>query len=681
MKTVRCLIICVLASLLSISLYSQTKYGLIVAIGEYGDPKIPTVNSVNDIPLIENVLLKNDFDKKNIMYLINEKATKDGIVKTIREELGKKLTTGDIVVIHFSAHGIGFKDFNGDENDGFDETIVCYDTPYQLPNEYKGEKHLVDDEIKILLTELRQKLGSKGQLLVLVDACYSGTIARSNDRFRTFAPLEEGKKNVVGGVKASPNKEKPNGINDGTNNENADLAPCIVISASSQDEPNSETKDIAGNPVGSLSYSFSKAMTQSISNINYKVLFDRIKAEMAVCVPRQTPQAEGNLNKLIFSETLSTALTTEGAYFSPKKYLTDSTFVLDAGGLAEIFTGAVLDLYPVGANLTDSTKIKATGTVISATEFESTVKLNKPLKESDIMASWLVVKAKSFTSIQQKVFLLIKDAAKVQNLLKDDKIIQFVEQKDVFFADLFVQEGKSAFGEYQLLYIFKNIEDTVVLKLPDSKPETIAKALKNNIIPYAKSNYLRAITQVNSNLEVELQIVPISYKMSNNRPIITQKHTENSVLSEGGQIIMKEGTVFILRAINHGVQKAYLNIIDIQPDNSINLLIPDENTAAADISIMPQDTIDFENFLFQISAPYGADMFKLVASAKPFTNLRDIFGNTANRSAASSRGNNSPFEALLIETMDVGTRAVKRLNVPTGDINVYTKVIQVVPEK
>jgi hypothetical protein len=72
-------------------------------------------------------------------------------------------------------------------------------------------------------------------------------------------------------------------------------------------------------------------------------------------------------------------------------------------------------------------------------------------------------------------------------------------------------------------------------------------------------------------------------------------------------------------------------------------------------------------------------MFKLISSARPLDNVKDIFGSTETLSAACSRGNSSPFEALLVATMDIGTRGVRRMNVPTGDINVYTRVIRVVP--
>ena len=70
-------------------------------------------------------------------------------------------------------------DDNGDEIDGYDESLVPYDAPMNYQKGvYEGENHLIDDEFGVLLSELREKVGPAGNVLTIIDACYSGTITR-----------------------------------------------------------------------------------------------------------------------------------------------------------------------------------------------------------------------------------------------------------------------------------------------------------------------------------------------------------------------------------------------------------------------------------------------------------------------------------------------------------------------
>ena len=87
-----------------------------------------------------------------------------------------------MVYIHFSGHGQLVTDVNGDEKDGWDEAWIPYDAYLHYDGSRdKGEKHLIDDEINALLTAIRNKIGSEGKMLVVVDACHSGDSSRGQD--------------------------------------------------------------------------------------------------------------------------------------------------------------------------------------------------------------------------------------------------------------------------------------------------------------------------------------------------------------------------------------------------------------------------------------------------------------------------------------------------------------------
>ncbi len=674
MKTYRIILFCLLIFNV-LNSFSQTKHALIVAIGSFQEANIPAISSTNDVAFVKNALVKHGFRIENIISLVNENATKDLIINELQTNLISKIKEGDVVIIHFSSHGIGIKDQNGDETDGTDETIVCYDTPYFLPKNYLGEKHLTDDELNILLTKIRTKLGKKGQVLLQVDACYSGTISRGNERFRSFiSPNED--KTVSKGSEPSPLKMKTPGLIESQAFDINNLASLVVISASSAYETNSETSDMQGNAVGSLSYAFSKAMQRS-SNSNYAMLFDGIKSEMAIIVPRQTPQIEGDVNEAVFNNSSLGAKNENKEWYKAKNYLSDTTFVLNAGGLAEIMEGSLVELVANASNSSDSNVVLATGKVISANEFESQILLSQSLTETEIMQANVLITSRSFAGLHQKVLLSLKNSKQIETLLANEKIIQFIKPENIFSADVLVEEYTFSKEKSKLVFLFKNIDDSVFVNLPDTKPETIAEIVKNKVFAYAKSNYLRAISQLNPNLNVELKIIPINYEIIGEEVKITKKFDEKSIISDGGQLFLKEGSVFILRAINKGSEKAYLNIIDIQPNNDISLLLPNENLQAEDLFLNPNDSIDFEEYIFQVSPPYGADMLKLIASQKPMPNLVHIFSNTPNRSLSTTKSN-SPFEILLHETHNNESRSLKKINIPANDMNVCTKIIQVV---
>src|SRR5262245_55038200 len=83
------LTICTLLFLFCISAsQAQTKRALIIAIGDYPDPEKNgwrQINSTNDVPLIENALLRQNFLPQNITSLVDVQATKTGIENALNE--------------------------------------------------------------------------------------------------------------------------------------------------------------------------------------------------------------------------------------------------------------------------------------------------------------------------------------------------------------------------------------------------------------------------------------------------------------------------------------------------------------------------------------------------------------------------------------------------------------------
>lgn len=168
-----------LIMLLSFRLSAQTKRALVIGIGEQVDKSWAKINGDKDVPYVQRMLKKAGYT--DIRTLVNKQATKAGIVAAFKR-LTAKCVAGDIVYIHFSGHGQLVTDVNGDEKDGWDEAWIPYDAYLHYDGTRdKGEKHLIDDEINALLTAIRNKIGSEGKMLVVVDACHSGDSSRGQD--------------------------------------------------------------------------------------------------------------------------------------------------------------------------------------------------------------------------------------------------------------------------------------------------------------------------------------------------------------------------------------------------------------------------------------------------------------------------------------------------------------------
>ena len=170
----RYIFVCLLFLIPSTFIFSQTKRALVIGLGEQLDPSWGKINGDKDVLYILDMLNKAGYT--NISTIINSQATKEGIVSAFNK-LVKESKTGDIIYIHFSGHGQRVTDVDGDEDDGLDESWIPYDAYQKYCRKDHGEKHLIDDEVNLLLTNIYYKVGRKGKILVVVDACHSGDSA------------------------------------------------------------------------------------------------------------------------------------------------------------------------------------------------------------------------------------------------------------------------------------------------------------------------------------------------------------------------------------------------------------------------------------------------------------------------------------------------------------------------
>ena len=179
MKKVWCLILLIFLPLFAFNAWGQSRHALLIGIGNYPeDSGWNLIHVNNDISIIRDALIRQGFSSENVLQLIDSEATKENILLSF-DKLSGRCQVGDVVYLHFSGHGQQITDLNGDEEDGFDESWIPYDAKkVYASGVYEGENHLTDDELNTYFTKLRVRVGARGKIIIVADACHSGSGSR-----------------------------------------------------------------------------------------------------------------------------------------------------------------------------------------------------------------------------------------------------------------------------------------------------------------------------------------------------------------------------------------------------------------------------------------------------------------------------------------------------------------------
>lgn len=142
---------------------------LLIGINAY--PTRPLNGPLNDVALMRSVVDELGFAPAQVLVLDEQAATAAGILDAIDEWLIAGTAPGDRALLYFSGHGTQIDDLDGDEGpEGRDEALVAIDFD---PNG-RGQGLVTDDEIAASLARLADR-----KVTLIVDACFSGTIARA----------------------------------------------------------------------------------------------------------------------------------------------------------------------------------------------------------------------------------------------------------------------------------------------------------------------------------------------------------------------------------------------------------------------------------------------------------------------------------------------------------------------
>jgi hypothetical protein len=628
----------------------QERHSVIIALSDYWKygHYWNDISSKNDAVLLKSALLAQGFKVNNI-HIVSDAETKADILKALDQYVLKKAASGDFVHVHYSGHGQQVADLNGDEVDGYDEALVPLSAPsrpkYKDKNDkeftYGGNQHLLDDELGGYLRKVRELLGPKGELLVTIDACHSGTATRGLSIARGTS------------IKIEPEGFKPSAILKGENGwldtktGSEPLAEMVTFYASGSQELNYEFRANDGKNYGPLSYAFASAVSQGYLNRSFEELFYRVKQKMVEVAPKQSPFADGLKSYLIGGDsTVATHWVTD--------WKSNTEFELGSGFLMGITEGSLVEGISKSGKrwtgrISKSEATKAVGQILQKSFFDSEstafVKLILPSFNKTSTICLDVDRKDDQETLKSSLnqFEFDKTNCRFQVSLKNNRL-SVVNRQDIELYGEIPKRDKNG----QLL------------------GATIDQ-LRKLLSKVATNEMLRAASLDEPSLNAVLDFYLLEPKSGVKAPSKLEDFKSRERLSSTqGALNVSAGSFLEFRITNKCAVPFYYALIDIEPDGNATFLMPRGGRSADEYYLKPGQSNDARNQFFTIGPPYGYETMKLIISDKRI----DWNGLYATRSEAEEP---TEFEKAIQEMMNgvSGTRSSTDGSDPRVDISTY----------
>ena len=628
--------------------FSQNKHAIIVAIADYptnekGETVWKDLSSNNDVDLVKAMLKEQLFQESNCAFLIDKEATPENLDKAF-ESLIVKLKEGDIVYFHYSGHGQQVADIKpkkrkgivgGDEIDGYDEAFALYNAPmtFDKNGTYEMEHHYVDDQMKVHFDNIRKKIGAKGQVVLVIDACHSGTSTRGSDD-----PSVRGSIEVCAPANWKRSTEKDTSEAFGTDfsyETNQPMGKMVAFFGCKAEQVNNEFKPEGSETrYGSLTYFLIQGMKNLGENASYTNLFSEVRKNMLLSFNgKQLPEIEGDdLNQAIFSNTFITTkpfFNVESIYFNEVN--------LDAGSLAGLSIGDELGLFSTEVNNPKDAKALFEGKITELSAMKAKIKLSNGIEDSksNIGLYRAFIQKKGSTGAEIKVKLELKKHKKeLETRLESMSNIQLVKT-DYNFLVKEVDGGK--------VIIYVGLDENMPLK--NMKPMTVKGTEQyDSLVLFLKQasqiEMLRKLNCSDANIDFDVKFL---------------NGNGNEVFSD---------LEYIIEVTNTGNDQFSMQIIEIEPNSKINVL----PAPSFNFTLLPNGK---RNIKLKFSAdPPGMEQLLLIATPSKI----DLSPLVELGKEIKTRGSsNSP----LVEFINTNSSGTRGLSSDPGEVTVKPLIFEI----
>ncbi len=614
------------------------KHALLIGISKYQSDGYAELSSDRDIALMTETLKKQGFADKNIHPLLNKDATLAGI-KNAFAKLIAAVNPGDIVVVHFSCHGRQVMAQSFTKLSGIDECAVPYDAPFSV--DVDDEKELAKAipmflrgyELGNLLKNTRARLGAKGDLAVFLDFCYSGSASRGETTVRGGAPALVPSKKFTNTMRRADSTQWLSEIQN-TSDAKA-LSPFVVISATKPDEQDAQAYDTTLKAqIGSLTDAVARAFSQLSPNTTYREFFASIQNRMYTTVPDQHPMIEGDGQN---RQLLGGDFVVQKPYIEIESILPGKKTVrLKAGTLMGLGIGSKLAIYPAGTNDPSKQKELTRGVITKAQSFYSELTLDAPVTFDNPVNGWAFIREQSFGN---EAVVLGFNTQNNSSYSENEK--QWVKQQMAGW-------NKISFASKPELLLAKGVgSDTLYFASNGmgfgsfaNADDQYAEGLKKIVTQYLQYKLLKQLKAKEEGIAVEVKLVPVFNGKADTSYI--RKRMVN------GTLALQEGDTICLQISNKGTKRAFIHILDLQPDGVINAILPNskKNIGAGNQYVDPGTQRLFNDYQVKINPPYGTELFKVIATDEPLEYLETLVTNK-DKNVLSSRGSDGKLNTLF----------------------------------
>ena len=528
-----------------------------------------------------------------------QEPTYANIVNTFKE-ITESAQPGEQVYIHYSGHGGRAATIYPFKQEPNDEGIV----PMDIGDTEEG-RYLRDVEMTTLLKRMTDK-----DLIVtmILDSCHSGGATRGDAEIRSAGETDTAQRTSQSLV-ATPEELAQNWL-DLTRNRAIGAAGLpqsreyVLLAAC---RPNEYAYEYAVNGGternGALTYWMIDTLTSVATSgqpLTYKLLHDRVNAQIQSKFPQQIPMILGESSRLVFgSETWSTPFTV-----AVIKVVSDTQITLNAGQAQGLSKGTRFSIYPLNtADFTDKEHQVAIVELTRVDASESTARVLKP-EEGGIEAKSklepgapAIMVSAPVDLIQRVRFTDDKVAGEQENDLPSNLVDRQKEALDKVRQALIgngwvVEEKEGETALYQVALDREgHYEICKNMPLPNLRPllsiddPTAPKRVVDRLIHLAKYQAVESLDNSSSKLA---QALEVELLMEDEKPF-----------SDPQNLTIKSEDIVCLRLANKGNQPLKVAVLDIEPTWEVSQIA----VGGIEAPFFALDAGAVENVLLRLKVP------------------------------------------------------------------------------
>ncbi|MDG1297833.1 MAG: caspase family protein [Saprospiraceae bacterium] len=610
------------------------KYAFLLGIAEYyPSSNLTDLKSVdNDLFYMRFVLESQGFE---CVVLNANGLSKPTIFKQINKALLDKVGPSDLALFYYTGHGTQVLDLDEDEcSDNLDEAIVLSHFNQTNPN---AKQYILDDEINEILTPIRSKLGEDGQMILIFDACHSGSfsrgVAETDNRLNAYDSKEEIDQIDFSFTPCKQNKDTKK------------LANLIGLYSSSDAAKSFEFGE-GDKKFGVFTYALLERLRFCDSDYTYLDWIRQIELFMSDKFSAvQRPSSEGNLNQLIWQNGVVEYPFPQGGFVknSNRNVIISPDITLTRGGKLVVYPKGTIDtsgVEPIAIIEREKLYVRDDGNIFLDSLYDGVV------SDSDLFF------IDNNGSQVSKTTIFFEDSyeedvyASFKALLLDNNYIQLVDNKKDASLNFRVSK-KRANKTLEML----TASGEVLLKKKSYdrySPDLLHKYFQKRIISFSNIDKIERL-DLKSDIDVEFTF---------------EKLNELGLSIESNPKTFEVGDFMDIRIKNPNSTSVFVYLYYLDQSYTIEQLLPKK------VKLLPGESTGLES-ICEFAAPVGQEKILLVVSSNAinynyyFPGIE--FSDSIMDYIFSRLSSNKPILYDLDGILDAGTCSIRSIEILVND--------------